>query len=103
MAIEDTADLAAMFDPDEFAVAATYRAAGTGAGVSKNVIFDRAWLEQLGIASGAAPAALVIATDFTDVVFGTSTIVINSSTYRITDQQAQDDGATALLILAANA
>jgi hypothetical protein len=99
MAFDETADLAAMFDSDEFATAALYKVGGSGSGVTKNVIFDRSWLEQLGMVSGTAPAALGIATDFSGAGV-TDTLTINSVVYRIADIRPQDDGATVLLILA---
>ncbi len=96
-----TEDLAAFFNADEFATAATYKANGSGTGVSKNIIFDRAALEQLGVVSGAQPVALGVASDFADLVRGSATLLIGAVTYRVTDVQPQDDGALVLLILAA--
>lgn len=94
-----TEDLTAFFGTADFAVAATYKVGGLGSGSTKNVIFDRSWLEQAGIVSGAAPAALGIATDFSGAGT-TDTLTISGTVYRISDIQPQDDGATVLLVLA---
>lgn len=92
-----TEDLDVFFDTDAFAVEATYRAGGSGPLVTKAVIFDRAHLETLGI-SDANPVALGKATDFA-TADSTDTLAINGTTYRISDIQPQDDGATVLLQL----
>lgn len=96
MAMTET--LSDFFDTDDFATAANYKAGGSGDGVTKNIIFDRAALEQLGMVSGAQPVALAIATDFSGAGT-TDTLTFGGSTYRITDIQPQDDGALLLLIL----
>lgn len=92
-------DLSVFFDVDAgFAVAATYKVGGSGSGVTKNVIFDRSYLQQLGLVAGAEPAALGVATDFSGAG-PTDTLTIGGTIYRITDLQPQDDGALVLLPL----
>lgn len=89
-----TEDLAPFFDTvSGFAVEARYDAKYT-----VPVIFDRAYLEQLGAVSGAAPAALGKATDFATAPVG-KTLVINGTTYTIRAREPQDDGAVVLLRL----
>jgi hypothetical protein len=93
-----TEDLSVFFNDAEFATAALYKVGGSGSGVSKNVIFDRAWLDQLGMVSGAQPGALVITSEFSGAGT-TDTLTINGTVYRIADLQPRDDGATTLLHL----
>lgn len=90
-------DLTAFFSIDEFATAATYKVGGSGSGVTKNVIFDRASLEQLGV-SNNNPTALAIASEF--ATWGTTdTLTIGGTVYRIADGQLQDDGALIVFVL----
>jgi hypothetical protein len=92
-------DLTVFFDVSAgFAVAATYKAGGTGTGVTRPVIFDRNALLQLDVISGNTPVALGIAADFSGAGT-TDTLTINGTVYRITDLQAQDDGALVLMPL----
>jgi hypothetical protein len=93
-----TEDLSGFFNTAHFATAALYKAGGSGDGVTRNVIFDRAWLEQAGMVSGAQPVALAIASEFSSAGT-TDTLTINGTVYRITDLQPQDDGALVLLTL----
>jgi hypothetical protein len=95
MPFDETDDLAAMFDTADFAVSATYN----GASVYP-VIFDRAYLEQLGIA-GTTPVALGLATDFTSSAVVGKTLLIGSTTWTIRGYEPQADGATVLLTLKA--
>jgi len=92
-----TEELSAFFDTADFAVEATYRAGGTGPLVTKSVIFDRAYLETLGI-SGSEPVALGIATDFA-TADASDTLAIGGTTYRISTVEPQDDGGTVLIRL----
>lgn len=93
-----TEDLDVFFNVNEFATAALYKAGGTGDGVTKNIIFDRVWLDQQGLVSGATPTALAITSEFSGAGV-TDTLTINGTVYRIADLQPQDDGATTLLHL----
>ena len=90
-----TEDLSVFFDATGgFADTATLDAVASGA-----VIFDRAYLREMGMVSGADPVALAKATDYSssDV---TKTLVINGKgTYTIRDVQPQDDGACVILQL----
>ena len=87
-------DLDLFFDPADFATAATYNGA-----TAVNVIFDAAYLEQLGISS-TNPVALGKASDFPAAAVN-KTLLINGTTYTIRDRQPQDDGAMVLLQLSA--
>jgi len=85
-------DLGAFFNTAEHAVSAT-----AGWGGTVNVIFDNAYLEQLGIA-GTNPVALAQASDVSAARIG-STLTINGTVYTIRNRAPQDDGATVLLEL----
>ena len=90
-----TENLAAFFNTSSgFAIAATLQG-GSAGGVA--VIFDEAYLEQLGIA-GTRPQALVQATAVlqTDV---DKTLTIGATTYTIKGRELVDDGAIAVLTL----
>lgn len=90
-----TEDLAPFLDPTYgFASASTYDGA-----TSVNVIFDNAYLEQLGLA-GTRPAALGKASDFPAAAVG-KTILIGATTYTIKGREPIDDGAFVLLTLKA--
>lgn len=90
MPFTETADLAGMFDDDDFATAATIGAE------TVYVIFDREYLQAVGMVSSANPVALIRASDTADVG---STITISSVAYTIRARQPQDDGAVVLLQL----
>lgn len=92
-----TESLTGFFSTADFAVEAPYKAGGIGSGVAKNVIFDRAFLDQLGVSS-TNPVALGIATDFSGFTT-TDTLTIAGTVYRIVDRHPHDDGATVLLQL----
>lgn len=85
-----TEDLSVFFDTDDFAIAATVGA------TTVPVIFDAAFLEQLGVAS-TNPTALAKASDSAAAVG--ATIVISAVSYTIRGREPQDDGATVLLQL----
>ncbi len=87
-------DLSEFFDDADFAIAATLQS-----GAVVNVIFDAAYLEQLGVA-GTNPVALAIASEVPTSAVNT-TITISGTAYTIRDRQPQDDGATVLLQLEA--
>lgn len=91
-------DLSVFLDTDDFATAATYTPNG-GAAVTVNVIFDRAYLEQLGVSS-THPVALGDASDFSGWT-NQDALVINGATFRIFDSRAMDDGAMVQLDLEA--
>lgn len=88
-----TEDLSVFFSTDDFAIAATY-----DGGTTVNVIFDRAYLQTLGIVSGTDPQALGKASDF-PVTAVNKTLVISGTTYTIRSREPQDDGAIVLLQL----
>lgn len=87
-----TEDLDVFFNDDDFATDATLQ---TGFVVS--VIFDRAVLDQLGIA-GTSPQALAKASEVTTSNVG-QTITIAGTAYTIERRDLLDDGATVLLQL----
>lgn len=89
-----TEDLTVFLQTGDFATAATYDGS-----TSVNVIFDAAYIEQLGIA-GTKPAALGLATDFPAAAVG-KTLLIGSTTYTIKGREPLDDGAFVLLTLKA--
>jgi len=90
-----TEDFSPFFDTvTGFATAATLQGGAAG-GVP--VIFDEAYLEQLGIA-GTRPGALVKASDVLQADVG-KTLLIGSTTYTIKNRELVDDGAIALLTL----
>ena len=87
-----TENLDVFFNTAEFATAATYNGATT-----INVIFDRAYLSQLGVA-GTNPVALAKASDVPANAVG-KTLQIGADVWTIQDVQPQDDGAVVLLQL----
>lgn len=89
-----TEDLSVYLDPvNGFATAATYD------GVTPvNVIFDRAYLDTLGMAS-TDPVALGKASDFPETTSIGKTLLIGATTWTIRNRQPQDDGAFVLLQL----
>ncbi len=84
-------DLSVFFDDDDFALA------GTVSGTEVLGIFDREYLNSLGIVSGANPVFLIRATDTVAAVEGT--LALQGTSYVIRDRQPVDDGATVLLQL----
>jgi hypothetical protein len=79
------------FDPVEgFAEAAVYD--GT---LSRNVIFDHAFLDQFGTVSGARTVALGIASEFPSPIG--KTLLVKGVTYTIVTREPQDDGALVLM------
>jgi len=90
-----TEDLAPYFDLGDFAVSARYDSK-----VDVPVIFDRSYLQQLGLVAGAAPSALGRAADFASTPVG-KTLAIDGTTYTIRSSEPQDDGAVVLLRLEA--
>lgn len=88
-----TEDLSVFFDTDDFAIAATYNGATT-----VNVIFDRSYLQTLGIVNGTDPQALAQASDIPTTAVG-NTLLISGTTYTIRSREEQDDGALVLLQL----
>jgi len=93
-----TEDLDAFLDDGDFAIAATLQGGAVG-GVS--VIFDRAYLEQFGVA-GTRPAALAKASAVseTDVSSG-KTLTISGTAYVLKTREPVDDGGFVLLHLQA--
>lgn len=88
-----TEDLTVFFNSADFGSAATYD--GTTAVV---VIFDRAYLETLGVSS-TNPVAMGKASDFAvDTCVG-KTLLIGITTYTIRGREPLDDGAIVLLQL----
>jgi len=92
-----TEDLSVFFDVDHgFASAATLNSAASGA-----VIFDRAYLREMGMVSGADPIAMAKAADYDSGDVGSTLAITGKGTYIIRDVQPQDDGALVLLQLEA--
>lgn len=90
-----TEDLTAFFDATTgHALDATYDGA-----TAVKVIFDAAYLEQLGMA-GTKPAAVGKASDFPAAAV-TKTLLISGTTYTIRGREPIDDGALVLLTLKA--
>jgi hypothetical protein len=83
-------DLSVFFDDDDFALA------GTVSGTEILGIFDREYLNALGIVSGANPVFLVKTSDSAPV---NGTLALSGTNYAIRDRQPVDDGATVLLQL----
>lgn len=87
-----TEDLTAFFDTGDFAIAATLQG-----GATVNVIFDRAVLNDLGVA-GTSPQALARAVDVAAANVG-QTLTISGTAYTIQRRDPLDDGAVVLLEL----
>ncbi len=87
-----TEDLDQFLDPTEFGTAGTYDSS-----TAVNVIFDKEYLEQLGIA-GTKSAALGKASVFPAAAVG-KTLLLNGTTYTIRGREPQADGAFVLLTL----
>lgn len=92
MVYDTDADLAAILDPDEFAVAATF-----GVGLSANVIFENEFAAELG-AAGTAPRATGRITDLTTLDVG-ETVTISGTTYTVAEKREDPLAGTALLLL----
>jgi len=93
-----TEDLDAFLSTDEHALAATLQGGAAG-GVA--VIFDRAYLEQFGVA-GTRPAALAKASAVSDAdVAAGRTLTIGGTAYVLKSREPVDDGAFVLLHLQA--
>lgn len=88
-----TENLAEFFQVGDFADAAVY-----DGGATKNVIFDRSYLDQFGVVAGAAPVALGPASEFPQACIG-KTLVIRGTTYTIRSREPQADGAVVLMKL----
>lgn len=87
-----TEDLTEFLDVDEHAIAGTV---GTS---TVNGIFDRAYIEAMGMVSGANPIFLIDSDDVATAAVG-STISIGGTSYKIRNAEPQDDGALSLLQL----
>jgi hypothetical protein len=85
-----TEDRTAFFQTADFATAATYKAGGTGGGVTINVIFDAPNQEHLGI-TGVNPTVLVNVDDIASFS-NTDTLTIGATTYRFVNSEPTDDG-----------
>lgn len=94
-----TEDLDAFLDDGDFAHAATFTPTSGSAG-TKNVIFDEAYVENLGV-GGGNPTAIGKASDFPDATTRGGTLVINGTTYTIQERELMDDGAMVRLQLLA--
>lgn len=86
-----TEDLTVFFQTDDFATAATYKAGGSGAGVTVNVIFDNPDSTHFGL-SGTNPTVLVKASDIASFSIA-DTLTIGATVYRFINQEPLDDGA----------
>lgn len=88
-----TENLDVFFQTRHFGTAATYDGSTT-----INVIFDRAYLESIGVSS-TNPVALVKSSDVATNPRGKS-LVISGTTYTIQVRRPLDDGALSVLELA---
>lgn len=86
-----TDDLAAFFDVAEFGVQAT---PATGPAIT--VIFDRAFVEQLGI-DATMPVAIARTADVSGLVRG-SVLTIAGVAYRVTSTQPDGTGITTVYL-----
>lgn len=86
-----TEDLSVYFQTADFATACTYKAGGTGGGVTINVIFDAATIEHFGI-TGINPILLARAADVPSFT-NADTFTINSVVYRGVNDMPLDDGS----------
>lgn len=88
-----TEDLAPFFQAADFSQACTYKAGGTGAGVTINVILDVPTMDLRGIGVTATnPTLLARASDIPSFS-NADTFMIGSTTYRGINSEPQDDGA----------
>lgn len=93
-----TEDLDAFLDDDDFAIAATLQGGATG-GVA--VIFDRAYLEQMGLA-GTRPVAIAKASAVSEAdVVAAKTLTISGTAYTLKGREPIDDGSLVMLTLKA--
>ena len=88
-----TEDLAAFFDPAEFASAATYTPAG-GSAATVNGIFDNGFADPLGI-EGGAPRFTCVAADVAGVAHGDA-LAVDGTTYRVVGVEPDGTGLVAL-------
>lgn len=88
-------DLSVFFD-DEYGFADT---ATLDAVASGSVIYDEAYLRELGMVSGSDPIALARASQYTRSDVGKTLVINGKGTFKIRDVQSQDDGALVILQL----
>ncbi len=94
MPFDETSDLLAMFDDDDFAYTATLDAVASG-----NVIEDREYLLALGMLSTNEVGVLALAADYSTSALG-GTLIYNSVTYKIRARKAiAPDGKVVMLQL----
>lgn len=74
-----------------------FAVAGTVGTSTVNVVYDRAYVRELSMVSGAEPMALAKAEDTIAAV--ASTIAISGTSFVIRDREPVDDGALVLLKL----
>lgn len=86
-------DLSQFFQTGDFADAAVYNGATT-----KNVLFERSYLDQYGVVAGARPVAYAPASEIPNDAAG-KTLVIRGITYTIRSREPLDDGAVVLMKL----
>jgi hypothetical protein len=87
-----TEDLTPYFNTDEFGVEALWSESAEPV----VVIFDKAFIENLGIA-GNSPVALAKESDFPDVAEG-QTLTISGTVYTIITSQPDGTGVTTLIM-----
>lgn len=92
-----TEDIAAFFDPRDFAEAATYTPAG-GSASSVNGHFDRAYAEALGDLAGNAPRFACASADVPAATRGDG-LVVRGASYRIANVEPDGTGLVTLLTL----
>lgn len=91
-----TEDLSVFFNTDEFAIAATYDAAGVNTTIA--VIFDNSYLQQVGLVASSEPVALAKASAVAVDPVG-KTLTVSGVGYVIRNIEPVDDGAVVLLRL----
>ncbi len=86
-----TENLAGFFNADEFGIAATWSVGPAAV----TVIFDRAYLRQLGLMDGTSPMAMAELASMATVAQG-QTLVISGTTYTITGVEPDGTGLVLL-------
>lgn len=90
MAFAET--LADFLDTDDFAITATVGAS------SVDGIFNNGYAESFGVVAGSQPTFLCKVSDLPAITLGTTTAVINSTTYTIVEKQPDGFGLTTLVL-----
>lgn len=101
MGVEDAADLAAMFDDDDFGVTAEYTAAGAGIAVEIKGIFDDDYNAALApveaLVATSTPQIMCRTSDVPDAAGGDS-ITIGATTFDVVEVRPDGTGITTLIL-----